>query len=116
MAEPAPDPRPREGATLAANRRFVETIARWALGLVGLLLLYDVAALRRYPFPDALSALRAPFYTFVGVVLVLATLACTFLGYRIISMRYARRTRAIYVIFFPAVVLVCSLFWLSVLS
>jgi succinate dehydrogenase hydrophobic anchor subunit len=116
LAESPPERPRREGAELAANRRFVETISRWALALTVLLLLYDVAVLRRYPFPDAISVLRAPFYTTVGVALVLATLFCTFLGYRIISMRYARRTRAIYVIFFPAVVLICSLFWFIVLS
>lgn len=116
MSETLPERPHREGAELAANRRFVEAIARWALALSGLLLLYDVAILRRYPFPGALAVLRAPFYTLVGAGLVLGTLFCTFLGYRIISMRYARRTRAIYVIFFPAVVLVCSLFWFIVLS
>ena len=106
----------REGARLAANRRFVRTIANWAAALSVLMLLYDVAVLRRYPFPDALELLRAPFYTVIGALLVLAALFCAFLGYRIISLRYARRTRAIYVIFFPLVLLVCSLFWLIVLS
>jgi hypothetical protein len=106
----------REGAQLAANRRFVRTIANWAGALSVLILLYDVAVLRRYPFPDALAALRAPFYTLVGAALVLAALFCAFLGYRIVTLRYARRTRAIYVIFFPLVLLACSLFWLIVLS
>ena len=106
----------REGARLAANRRFVHTIANWAAALSVLIVLYDVAVLRRYPFPQALEVLRAPFYTIIGATLVIGALFCAFLGYRIISLRYARRTRAIYVIFFPLVLLVCSLFWLIVLS
>lgn len=87
------------------DRLLVRQIARWAVVVTLLLALFDVAMLRSWPFPGALDAVRGVFYTVVGLVLLLGTLAITFLGYRIVTMRVVQRARSVYLIFLPAVFL-----------
>ena len=90
------------------DRLLVQQIGRWAIVVTILLALYDVAMLRSWPFPDAIDVLQGPFYVLVGVILLLATAAITFLGYRIVTMRVARRARSVYLIFLPGVFLASS--------
>lgn len=77
---------------------------------------FDIAILRNYPFPGGIASLRAVFYSVYGAGVLIAGLAFAFLGYRIVSLRYAGRGKAIYLIFLPAVLLVTSLVWLLLLS
>lgn len=103
--------RSREG-----NAAFVRWLARWAVITSLLIIGFDVAILRNYPFPGAIESLRAAFYSVLGSALILASLTFAFLGYRIVSLRYSGRTKAIYLIFLPAVILVTSLVWLLLLA
>ena len=80
-------------------------IGRWAVIVTVLLALFDVAMLRSWPFPDAVDVLRGPFYVLAGLLLIVSTLAITFLGYRMVTMRVVRRARSVYLIFLPAVFL-----------
>ena len=91
------------------DRLLVRQIGRWAVVVTVLLSLFDVAMLRAWPFPQAIDVLRGPFYVLVGLLLLLVTLAITFLGYRIVTMRVARRARSVYVIFLPAVFLLSTI-------
>ncbi len=100
----------------AGNTAFVRWLAKWAVITSLLILAFDVAILRNYPFPGSIENLRAVFYLAVGCGLVVASLAFAFLGYRIVSMRYAGRSKAIYLIFLPPVLLVTSLVWLLLLA
>lgn len=100
----------------AGNATFVRWLARWAVFVAVLLIAFDVAVLRNYPFPDALEGLRPAFYTILGVSLVLTSIGFGFLGYRIVTLRYAGRIKAIYLIFLPPVLLVTSIVWLLMLS
>jgi hypothetical protein len=77
-----------------------------------LLIAFDVAVIRNYPFPGFMDALRGPFYTALGIALLLASLGFGFLGYRVVTTRYKGRTRDIYLLFLPPVLLVTSLVWL----
>ena len=90
------------------DRLLVRQIARWAVVVTVLLALFDIAMLSSWPFPDALDALRGAFYVAAGLLLLLATLAITFLGYRIITMRVVSRVRSVYFIFMPAVFLLST--------
>ena len=90
------------------DRLLIQQIGRWAIVVTLLLALYDVAMLRSWPFPDAIDVLQGPFYVLVGIGLILATAAITFLGYRIVTMRVARRARSVYLIFLPAVFFLSS--------
>jgi hypothetical protein len=87
----------------------IRQIGRSAVVLTVLLALFDVAMLRSWPFPDAIEAARSVFYVAVAIALLLATLAVTFLGYRIVTMRVARRVRSVYLIFLPAVFLISTI-------
>jgi uncharacterized membrane protein len=91
------------------DRLLVQQIGRWAVVVTVLLALYDVAMLRSWPFPDAIDVLQGPFYILVGLVLIAATAAISFLGYRIVTMRVAYRARSVYLIFLPGVFLVSSI-------
>jgi hypothetical protein len=95
---------------------FVRWLARWALLASILVILFAVAVIRNYPFPDALDAIRGPFYTVMGSIIVLIALAFAFLGYRVVTARYGGRTRDIYLLFLPVVLLVTSLIWLLLLA
>ncbi len=87
------------------DQLLVRQIGRWAAIVTVLLALFDVAMLRTWPFPDAIDIFRGPFYVLAGVLLIAATLAITFLGYRIVTMRVVRQARSAYLIFLPAVFL-----------
>ena len=87
------------------DQLLIRQIGRWAAIVTVLLALFDIAMLRSWPFPDAIDALRGPFYVLAGVLLLAGTLAITFLGYRIVTMRIVRRARSVYLIFLPAVFL-----------
>lgn len=91
------------------DRLLVRQIAGWAAVVTVLLALFDVAMLRSWPFPDALDAVRGVFYVVVAVILLFGTLAITFLGYRIVTMRVVRRARSVYLIFLPAVFLASTI-------
>lgn len=91
------------------DQLLVQQIARWAVVVTVLLALFDVAMLRSWPFPDALDGVRGAFYAVAGLVLLLATLFVTFLGYRIVTMRVVRRARSVYLIFLPAVFLLSTI-------
>lgn len=111
MSENQPDSSSREG-----NASFVRWLAKWALITSLLIIVFDVAILRNYPFPGSNQSLRAVFYSVYGAGLLIASLAFAFLGYRIVSLRYSRRAKAIYLIFLPPVLLVTSLIWLLLLA
>lgn len=98
------------------DEQFVRGIGRWALVTTVLIIAFDIAVLRNYPFPDLLASLRAPFYTVLAIVLLLASLFLAFLGYRVVSLRYVRRIRSIYLIFLPLVVLIASFLSFALLS
>jgi hypothetical protein len=98
------------------DEAFVGWLARWALVTSLLLIAFDVAVIRNYPFPGFMDALRGPFYTALGIVLLIASLGFGFLGYRVITTRYQGRTRDIYMLFLPPVLLVTSLVWLLLLA
>lgn len=98
------------------DKAFVSWLARWAFITSVLIIAFDVAVFRNYPFPDTISGLRGPFYSIVGIVLLLACLAFGFLGYRVITTRYDSRTRDIYLLFLPPVLLVTSVVWLLLLA
>lgn len=111
MTQNGHDMSPREG-----NAAFVHWIAKWALTTSLLLLAFDIAILRNYPFPRENETLRAAFYSMLGAGLVIASLIFAFLGYRIVTLRYTGRAKAVYLIFLPPVLLVTSLVWLLLLA
>ena len=111
MSENQPVSPSREG-----NASFVRWLARWAVITSLLIIIFDVAILRNYPFPVGSQGLRAVFYSVYGFGLIVASLGFAFLGYRIVSLRYARHAKAIYLIFLPPVLLVTSLVWLLLLA
>ncbi len=91
------------------DRLLIRQIGRWAVVNTVLLALFDVAMLRSWPFPAALDAVRGVFYVAAALFLLLGTLAITFLGYRIVTMRVAHRARSVYLIFLPAVFLLSTI-------
>lgn len=105
-----------QDASTAGNAAFVRWLAKLALITSLLIIVFDVAILRNYPFPGIAENLRAVFYSAFGLGLMAASLVFAFLGYRVITMRYAGRTKAIYLIFLPPVLLVTSLVWLLLLA
>jgi hypothetical protein len=94
----------------------VQSVQRWALITVGLIVLFNLAILRSYPFPDALGWGRAVFYTVLGASTVIATLVVTFLGYRLMSMHVVRRPRTLFVIFLPTATIIASAFVILLLA
>lgn len=95
---------------------FVAWLARWAFLTALLIILFDLAVFRNYPFPDALDRFRAAFYTLYGGVVLLASIVFAFLGYRVVTTGYQVRKRDLYLLFLPAVLLVTSLVWLLLLA
>ena len=87
----------------------LRSITRWAAGLSALIVFFDVAYVRGYPFPLDSHAVRGAFYTAGAVALLLATAFTTFLGYRIVSTRFTRRRLSVFLVFLPFVVGVSSL-------
>src|SRR5690606_162575 len=67
---------------------FVAWLARWAFLTALLIILFDLAVFRNYPFPDALDRFRAAFYTLYGGVVLLASIVFAFLGYRVVTTGY----------------------------
>jgi hypothetical protein len=86
----------------------LRSILRWAIGLSCLIVLFDVAVTRGYPFPLDSLAIRGAFYAAAGVALLLAAGFTTFLGYRIVTTRFTQRKLAVFVTFLPLVVCVSS--------
>lgn len=95
---------------------FLRWLGRWALLTSLLLIVFDVAVIRNYPFPGFIDGLRATFYSVFAIILALASLGFAFLGYRVITTRYHGRVRDIYLLFLPPVLLVTSLVWLLLLA
>jgi len=87
----------------------IKSISRWAIATSVGIALFDLAILRSYPFPGAIYAVRGLIYGLLSLALLLGTIAITFLGYRIVSMRIVQRPRSVYIIFLPAVLLIGSL-------
>lgn len=101
MAEPtAPQP--------SIDQIVVQSIGRWALVVTASILVFDTLVAFNYPFPVESTMARGAVYSAGGVALVLATVAVTFLGYRVVTMRVARRARAVYPLFLPAITLISS--------
>ncbi|MEI2618119.1 MAG: hypothetical protein V9F06_10950 [Thermomicrobiales bacterium] len=86
----------------------VQSIGRWGFLVAALVIVYDILLLRGYPFPSAIENLRKPAYTIAAVLLVIAVIVITFLGYRLITMRVATTRRQIYPVFLPATALLAS--------
>jgi hypothetical protein len=78
--------------------------------------LFDLAILWNYPFPLSSPLVRGIFYSVVGLIIVGAALACAFLGYRIVTLRFVRRSWRVYAIFLPLMAVFGSLAWLYLLS
>ena len=95
---------------------FVRWLGRWALLTSVLIVAFDLAVFRNYPFPGFVEGLRGAFYSLTGVVLLLASIGFGFLGYRVVTTRYGGRTRDIYLLFLPPVLLVTSVVWLLLLA
>lgn len=100
----------------AIDDELVRTIARWSLVVTACIAAFDVAILWNYPFPLSSTWARGLFYSLAGIALVLGALACAFLGYRIISLRLARRSWRTYAYFLPLMALLGSAIWLYLLS
>lgn len=90
------------------DEQIVWSLVRWALVTTLAIFAYDVAAVSAWPFPGWAAPLRGPFYTLAGIVLIAAALVIAFLGYRVISLRFVRFSRVLYLLFFPAIALVAS--------
>ena len=95
---------------------FLRWLGRWALLTSLLLIVFDIAVLRNYPFPGFIDGLRGAFYSAFGIILAIASLGFAFLGYRVITTRYQGRVRDIDLLFLPPVLLVTSLVWLLMLA
>lgn len=95
---------------------FVRWLARWALLTAVLIVLFDLAVFRNYPLFGLPDWFRGLFYTIAGIVLLAATIGFAFLGYRIITTGYRARSRDLYLLFLPPVVLVTSLVWMLLLA
>jgi hypothetical protein len=94
----------------------VRSVQRWALVAVALIIAFDLAILRSYPFPNALGSGRAVFYTLLGAATVLISVVVTFLGYRLASMQVVRRRRTLFIIFLPATAIIASAFSFMLLA
>jgi hypothetical protein len=94
----------------------IRAFHRWAIVDTLAIASFDLAILSSYPFPDTIDVLRAPFYIVFGLVTLVGALALTFLGYRVVTMRVARRARSIYLIFLPAMVLFASLLGFALMT
>jgi hypothetical protein len=106
-----------EGQNRSAEERFVRYLAKWSIAVTLLIVSLDLAVVRNYPFPDLLGDfVRGTFYTVFSIGLAITSIFLAFLGYRIISLRYVKRTRAIYLIFLPVVVLLTSIVWFVLLA
>ncbi len=95
---------------------FVGWLARWALLTAVLIVLFDLAVFRNYPLFGLPDWFRGLFYTVAGIILVAGSAAFAFLGYRIITTGYRARSRDLYLMFLPPVVLVTSLVWMLLLA
>jgi hypothetical protein len=84
----------------------VRSIAKWALAVSLAFVMIDAAILWNYPFPGNSTTVRGTFYGIATALLILATAAITFLGYRV----------AMYLLFLPLVTLCSSIFWLLIVS
>lgn len=115
-AERAVSQGPDPEITPSVDDLLIQSISRWALANSLGIALFDLAILASYPFPNALDAARGPLYGLFALVLLLATLAISFLGYRILSMRIVRRSRSVYLIFLPAMLLIASLLAFTIMT
>ncbi len=103
--------------TRSGEEQFVRYLARWALLVSAVILVFDLAVVRNYPFPSFLgNTVRGLFYTGLSILLLLASVFLAFLGYRIITLKYVGRTKALYGIFLPAVLFATSVFWFIILA
>lgn len=107
VEQAAPATEPESGPSI--DELLVSSIARWAVVTTLGIATFDLAVLASYPFPGALDALRGVVYGALAVILLLGTLALTFLGFRIVTLRVVGRSRAVYVIFLPMMLLIASL-------
>lgn len=107
-ALPAPQPERRSGPSPEVDALLVRSTVRWALIVALLIAVYSIGVFAGYPYPEAIDGARAPFYVVVGVVLTLAGLFITFLGYRMVTMRVIRQGRTLYAIFLPTVMLLSA--------
>jgi hypothetical protein len=87
----------------------VRSIARWAIVVSIMLFAFDLAILAGWPFPIDSGAIRGAFYSILGVALLGAAAFITFVGYRVVTLRVARESRAVYLLFLPAVVVLTSI-------
>jgi uncharacterized membrane protein len=92
----------------SVDELLLRSITRWAVGIAALIVLFDIAVTRGYPFPLDAPAIRGVFYTAAAVALLLAAAFTTFLGYRIVTTGFARGKLPIFMVFLPAVVCVSS--------
>lgn len=100
----------------ALDQELFRSIFRWSLVVLGAVVLFDLAILWNYPFPGDFPLVRGVFYVAVGLVILAAAVACAFLGYRIVTTRFVRKSWRVYAIFLPLMALVGSVIWLFLLS
>ena len=107
---------PESEPSESIDELLVGSIARWAWRVTLGIALFDLAILTSYPFPGGIEALRGVAYGLFAVVVLLATLAITFLGFRVVTTRIVGRSRAVYIIFLPAMVLLASLLGFAIMT
>lgn len=98
------------------DEAFVRWLARWAVVVAVLIVLFDLAVFRNYPLFGAPAWLRGTFYTMFGLGILIATISFAFLGYRVVTTGYRARSRDLYLLFMPPVILVTSLVWMLLLA
>lgn len=98
------------------DRLLVQSIGRWGFVTAALVIVFDVLVLRGYPFPSALNGLRGPVYAVAAVLLLVAVVWVTFLGYRLVTMRVVTSRRQIYPVFLPATALAASVIGFLLMS
>jgi uncharacterized membrane protein len=103
-------------STQSIDDQVVASIFHWSLAVLVAVALFDLAILWKYPFPVASPLVRGVFYSAVGLIIVVAAIVCAFLGYRIVSLRFVRRSWHVYTIFLPLMAVVGSIAWLYLLS
>lgn len=100
----------------AVDNLLARSIARWSVVVALLILAFDLAIIEGYPFPLDSRGVRGAFYGAAGIALLIAAAVSTFLGWRIVTLRFVPRTASVYLIFLPLVAIIGSVLGLLFLA